>query len=290
MKNWKSFITDFFAAVGFLMLMVEVAQYFFPDFTKIRDHFLSFIVISVLFGICKNRPRNSFTGKIRDKDSWVELKIGDAFSNKGALVVPINNELDLYLGGNVKKAKSILNKLLMDYFDSKEEHLKSDLAEKLSSDSPPFPIGKAIEIEQKGKRFYLLVNSTKNENNRVSSTFDDFLMALNGLWDFLSSDASKGESVSIPLINTQHGRNSLITRNTVIKHIIDTFIDASKYKCICEKLIISIHPSDIQKGDLDFDQLCEYLEFQCKNYKDIKFDIKAVGKEIESSVISTIEA
>ena len=289
-KNWKSILTDIFAAVGFLILLTEVSNYFFPDFTQPKSWFWLFVLVSLIYGLFKNYPKSSFAQKIRDKDSWIVIKIGDAVSNAGALVVPVNNEFDLSLNGNVKKAKSIQNKLIGDFYDSKEDHLKNDIQQKLDLKQKPFPIGKTIEVEQKKKRFYLLANSIKNENNRATSSFDDFLMALNGLWDFLSCDASKDEAVTMPLINTQHGRNSQLTRDVVIKQIIDTFIDTSKYKCICEKLIISIHPSDIEKGALDFDSLCAYLEFQCNNYKDIKYDKKIEGKEDIPSVVSSINS
>ena len=116
------------------------------------------------------------------------------------------------------------------------------------------------------------------------------MISINRLWDFLSSDTTKGESITIPLINTQHGRNVELTREVVIKQIIDTFIDSSKYSSICEELIITIHPSDIEKGNLDFDKLCEYLSFQAQNYKVIKFDTKTIGQEIESSVVTGIES
>lgn len=288
-KSWGNIIKDTFVAVGFIMVIIEVIDYFFPNFTEPKNWFWYFVIASLVYGLLKNYPKSSFIKKIRDKDSWIEIKICDAFSNKGAVIIPVNNNFDLSLNGNVKKAKSLQNKLINDFYDSKEEHLKNDIQQKIDLINAPFPMGKTIEIEQKGKRFYLLVNSIKNENNRASSTFDDFLMSLNGLWDFLSYDSSRDESITIPLINTQHGRNSETTREVVVKQIIDTFIDATKYKSVCEKLIISIQPSDIKKGSLNMDSLCDYLEFQCNNYKDIKYDKKVEGKEDVPSVISSIK-
>lgn len=289
-KNWREIFTDIFAAVGFIILLIEIVIYFFPNFNQPQNWFWYFVLISLAYGLLKNYPKSSFVQKIRDRDSWIEIKIGDAFLNEGALVVPVNNEFDLSLNGNVKKAKSIQNKFITDFYDSKEEHLKNDIQDKINLNSIPFPIGQTVEVEQKNKRFYLLVNSVKGDNNRASSSFDDFLMALNGLWIFLSSDSGKDEAVTIPLINTQHGRNSQLTRDVVVKQIIDTFIDSSKYKSVCEKLIISIHPSDIKKGALNFDELSSYLKFQCDNYKDIKYDNKIEGKEDIPSTVSSINA
>jgi hypothetical protein len=196
------------------------------------------------------------------------------------------------------KAKSLHNKLINDYFDNDYKKLDELINTKIIGKVKPFEIGSVIEIEKnlkrffkvENKRFYLLVNTKKQENHRVNSTIDDFMISINRLWDFLSSDTTKGESITIPLINTQHGRNVELTREVVIKQIIDTFIDSSKYSSICEELIITIHPSDIEKGNLDFDKLCEYLSFQAQNYKVIKFDTKTIGQEIESSVVTGIES
>ena len=108
------------------------------------------------------------------------------------------------------------------------------------------------------------------------------------MWEFLSSDSSKDKAIIIPLISAQHSRNPGLTREIIIKQIIDTFIDTSKYKAICERLIIVIHPSDLKQGNLNFDKLVEYQLFQCENYKNIEFNIKPEGKEIEPSKISKI--
>lgn len=303
-KSWQNIIKDFFVGIGFLWLITEVLSFFFEkEIKEIQDDFgvylfVSFLIISLLFSTIKNLPKTSFKIKIRNKDSWINLKIGDAFKNKGALIIPINDDLDSYLNGNLAKAKSLHNKLINDYFDNNYKKLDELINTKIIGKVKPFEIGSVIEIEKdlkrffkvENKRFYLLVNTKKQDNNRVNSTIDDFMISINKLWDFLSTDTTKGESITIPLINTQHGRNAELTREVVIKQIIDTFIDASKYSSICEELIITIHPSDIEKGNLDFDRLCEYLSFQAQNYKVIKFDTKTIGQEIESSMITGIES
>lgn len=304
LNNWLKIIKDFFTAIGFLWLIVEVFSFFFErNIQNIKDNleiyfFIIFIILSLLYGVVKNKPKNLFTVKIRNKDSWISIKIGDAFKNTGALIIPFNDYLDVSLNGNVSKAKSIQNKLINDYFSGAGNELETIISGKTKDVNKPLEIGSVIEIEkklktffsEKTKRFYLLVNTKKQKNNRVSSSIDDFMLAVNKLWEFLSNDTTKGELITIPLINTQHGRNGELTREVVIKQIIDTFIDTSKCYCICEELIISIHPNDIKKGELDFDELCNYLEFQAKNYKDIKFDPKLIGKEIEESTIQKIDS
>lgn len=303
-KNWQKIVQDLFTAIGSLWLITEVFSFFMEEtINSLKNDFglsflLVFLFIGIIYGIFKNKPKTSFKVRIRNKDSWIQIKIGDAFDNKGALIVPFNDCLDVDLNGNVQKVKSLQNKLISTYYNGKSNDLKDSIDKKTNERSKPLEIGSVVEIEkslksffsEKNKRFYLLVNTKKQKNDRVSSSIDDFMVSINKLWEFLSNDTTKGEEITIPLINTQHGRNSELTREVVIKQIIDTFIDTSKHRSICEELIISIHPNDLQKGDLNFDDLCSYLEFQSKNYKYIKFDTKPVGQEIEESTIIKIDS
>jgi len=289
-KNRQPIIRDFFSALGLFWMIKEIGAWLLTQLSiqiKTPDKLTIFFIMlfaSILYGILKNRPKSSFEKKIRDKDIFIEIKIGDAFKNEGALVVPINNEFDLFLNGN----ESIQKKLTSDFYNSKEEHLKSDISSKIDLKKKPFKAGTVVEIEQKDKKFYLLVNSSKLENGRVFSDIDDFMLALNGIWDYLAKE--KGDIVTIPLINSQHSKPSNLTRDIIVKRIIDTFIDASKHKILCDKLIISIHPRDLERGQLDFDSLGKYLEFQCNNYKEIKFNNKPEGLEIGPSTVKSIKA
>lgn len=292
-KNWKLIINDFLTCLGIFWLIAETIEYFSPNFAlnvHLRSYGWAFFLISFLYGLKRNYPKSSFLQRIRNTDYWIEIRLGDAFNNEGSLVVPINNMFDVSLGGNIKKAKSIQNKLTQLYYSDKEDHLKNDIGAKIDLSKIPYPIGTVVEIEQSSKKFYLLANTEVNQNNRAISVVDDFMSSLTGLWDTLACNSGKDEAVTIPLINTQHGRDPNLTRDVVIKQIIDTFIDASKHRCVCDKLIISVHPADLKKGELDIESLGKYLDFQCQNYKEIKFESKKIGNEISPSIIRSISS
>jgi len=197
------------------------------------------------------------------------------------------------LGGNVLKANSIQNQVIQKFYSGRIEYLNIDIAEKVSV-GMKHEIGKTIEIEQKSdffgnKKFYLVANSIKKDNNRVISEIDHFIQALNGLWAYVALESGRDGAVTIPLINTQHGRDSYLSRMTAIKEIIASYVESSKSLNICEKLIISIHPSDLQKGSIDLDELDEYLKYSCKHYRQIIFKIKKVGEEETASKVVKIE-
>lgn len=283
--NWKSILKDIVAGVGLFWLFVEIASYFTDEeidiFIKNLLFFRIFFVITII-ALIKNKPKTVFTYQLRDKDNFIEIKVGDAFKNGGSLVIPINDHFDVSLGGNVKNAKSLQNKLITDYYSGKDEHLASDISKKIDT-SKTHDIGTAIEIDQNKKKFYLLVNSKKKDNNRVASTVDDFLLSLTKLWEYIATESGRNDVVTIPLINTNHGRITNLPRATAIREIIQSYIETSKRFNIADKLIISIHPDDLNKGNIDLDEIDEFLRFSCKHYRMTKLSPKPEGEEISAS-------
>lgn len=291
LKQWNPILKDLLALTGLVETVNGILNYFsievIPQYRKTPKVFIFYLIVIIIIAIIKNKPKSSFQHKLRDKDTYIEIKVGDAFTNSGALIIPINDHYDVSLNGNVKTSRSMQSKLIAKYYDSKDEHLKNDIEAKLQHRNK-HDIGTVIEIEQKGKKFYLLANSTKKENNHVISTLDDFMISLNKLWDHLAHESSKESVITIPLINTGNGRVPHLNRETAIKQIVNTFIEASKHKVICEKLIISIYPSDVIKGQIDLDKLNEFLKFSCNHYTEVKFEQKSEGLEISSSQIAYI--
>lgn len=287
-RNLRKIFVDIISWVGIFWLFVEMFSYSTDGATdsvfKSLYVFSTVFVSVCLFSLFKNRPRTYFKYNLRNKDSFIEVKVGDAFNNSGALVVPVNDEFDMSLGGNVGKANSIQNQVIQKFYSNKIDHLNTDICEKVTI-GQKYEIGKTIELEQNGKKFYLLVNSVKKDNNRVRSEIDDFIQALNGLWQYVALDSGRNVNLTIPLINTQHGRDSYMTRRTAIKEIITSYIESSKNLNICENLIISIHPSDLMKGNIDLDEIDDFLKFSCTHYRKLTLQQRSEDPDNGSKII-----
>lgn len=288
---WKSVLTDIVTGVGLYWLLVEISSYSTNSqvdvvFKNLTSFSIAMTLI-VLIALYKNRPRYHFSYKLRDKDVFVEVQVGDAFNNNGALIIPINDHFDTSLGGNVKKAKSVQNKLISEYYSGKCEHLDSDIQQKINTDSL-HEIGTTIEVEQQGKKFYLLVNSKKKPNNRVESTIDDFLLSLTKVWDYIALESGRDDAITIPIISTRHGRITDLNRTKAIKEIIRSFIESSKKLNIADRLIVCIHPNDLEKGKIDLDSIDDFLRLSCLHYREVLFEPKVEGTEISDSEIQSI--
>jgi hypothetical protein len=273
-KKWKIILIDLLSGVGLFWLFVEMSSYFTNGNVDIflKTPFIYFCTLFLILVavIIKNKPKTTFKERIRGKDNFIEIRVGDAFENNGALIIPFNNQFDTRLSGNVKKADSLQNKLIQDYYSGKSEHLDIDIEKQNIDFSKKYEIGKTIEIENNGKRFYLLVNSHKLENCRVEASIDDLIISLSGVWDFLANDTSRNKIVTIPLLNTGHGRGPALTKMKIVKDIIHSYIEESKTINICEKLIISILETDIDKKLIDLDELEEYLKARTKFFRTVK--------------------
>lgn len=287
-RNWQSILSDFVTGVGLFWLVVEIASYSTDGKTdslaKSIALFLIAFVAIVIIAMVKNKPKTSFAYQLRDKDNIVEVRVGNAFNNAGTLVIPVNNCFDVCMGGNVMKARSLLSKMIAEYYSDKEEHLANDISKKIDC-TKTHDIGTTIEVEQRNKKFYLLASSRKKMNNRVESTVDDVLLSISKLWEYIASESGRDAAVTIPLIGTNHGRIPDLTRSTIVKEIVHSYIEASKRFNICDKLIISILPSDLKKGNIDLDEIDEYLKYSCKHYRKVTFATKPEGEEVSGSSV-----
>ena len=276
--TWVSVLTTFW-------LLVEVASYFTSDKSDIifknGIFYIFFLLTSFFFALYWNRPRTSAKEKIDDRDALLELKVGDAFKNKGALVVPFNNYLDVSLNGNVAKAGSLQNRLITDYYDSKSDHLDLDI-NKTHKTNEMQEIGTVVEIEKKSKVFYLLVNTRKQENNRVKSEDGDLQTALMSLWDYIANDTQRNDIVTVPLISAGHGRTPE-QKKDILKKIIFSYIKSSQNLNICKKLIISIPESYVEDKLIDLEDAFEYLRYTCRHYLVDEFEYRVPAKDSKSS-------
>jgi hypothetical protein len=77
-------------------------------------------------------------------------------------------------------------------------------------------------------------------------------------------------------------------RATAIKEIIESYIDASKSLNVSDKLIISIHPNDLIKGNINLDDIDDFLKFSCQHYKITTFSDKPEGTAESASIVKNI--
>lgn len=264
----KEIGTTLISLLTVFWLLVEVTSYFTNNgsdfYFKNTLVYLGSLIIFIFVSFWFNRPKTSIKEKIKDRDNFIELRVGDAFKNKGALIIPFNNYLDVSLNGNVAKAGSLQNRLIVDFYDNKSNHLDLDI-NKTHKTNTEHEIGTVVEIEKNSKLFYLLVNTRKQENSRVKSEDGDLQKSLISLWDYIANDSRRNDYVTIPIISAGHGRTPE-QKKDILKKIIYSYVKASQKLNICKLLTISIPESYVEDKLINLEEVFEYLKYACNHY------------------------
>lgn len=272
-KVGKSILSVF----GALWLVVEILAFFNKDeiANKIKEFWWLFLIIGVITVIYNNWPKNKFSFKVNNRDVSITLQIGDILKTEGALIVPVNNRLDVDNHGIVAKTSSILRHFIDKMYNKTHSHLATDISNQLQDSSDwysrfiinenplTYKIGTVVPIYRDEKQFYLLCSSTLNDQNRSKSTEDDLRNSLIELWAYLSHCGSK-DNLVIPIIGTGRGRITM-TREEVIKEIVLSFLPSLSVESYCEQLTICIHPHDIKKYNVNIDEIKDFIRLHCLN-------------------------
>jgi hypothetical protein len=281
-----SIVRDITSILGTFAIAIEFVQ-FFPtltllnEFLQQRSIFAVLLISSIIYSVIKNRPKRSFCFKLQGRDAEVELFIGDMDELKGSLVVPINSEFDVYLGGSVGSATSVKAMVIHNYFGGDHEAVKKLIQRELKvaafageKVNGKYKVGTMVQLElpNKSKRFYLVVNSHKVSGRRVRTEIEDFYKTLNGLWIALGKQGAK-EDIAVPLLGTGNGRLSL-PRQEVYKEIVRSFTAACAARIFCNKLTIVIRQEDVISYQINVQELVEFTKLHTR-YADFRVEDSA---------------
>lgn len=270
--SWKEIWKTFLSILWWLWLPLEFLSYFWYEY-KSPVLFLILITVSVCLSFYFNWPKSYFEFKVRNKDIHIWVKIWDIFQSKWAIVIPINNNLDPEQSWYTSNKKSILSSLISEIYDWNPNHIKQDIENNGISVGETFDIWKTVKIEHKGRKFYLVCNTKVNSSGRSISTRDDIPPTLTFLFDYLGSSCDKEEIINMPLLNSGHWRIPDMTREIIFKEIIHFFIEGLKDKDICDKLIIYIHPDDVEKSKMNIEKIVDFLRYNTENYRDVNYTL-----------------
>lgn len=282
-----------FSVFGILWLIIEVLVFFnrqeFAD--GMKSIWWLFLSAGVILVIYQNWPKHLYTYKVNNRDVSISIQIGDVFKNSGALIVPVNNRIDVGNNEIIPKSSSILKHFIDRIYKSVHAHLETDIKQKLEesrdwysnfiiNEKPvEYKIGTVVPIFREEKQYYLLCNSTLNEQLRSKCTPDDLRNSLIELWAFLTHCGSK-DNLVIPIIGTGRGRITL-TREEVIKEIVLSFLASLSSENYCDHLTICIHPYDLKRYKIDISKVVDFVRLHCLNANFSNINDKLDGQSID---------
>ncbi len=132
---WKSLSiikvgNSLLSVFGALWLLIEILAFFNKQevANQLKEIWWIFLIIGIIAVIYQNWPKNKFTYKVNNRDVSITLQIGDIFKTEGALIVPVNNRLDVDNHGIVAKSSSILRFFIDKVYNKTHSHLASDIS------------------------------------------------------------------------------------------------------------------------------------------------------------------
>jgi hypothetical protein len=283
----KKTVNAVLATLGVIWLLVEATSFFSEGLSAFfKAHWLWLLLIGVVWLVYENWPQTEFCHKLKDRDIRIQISIGDLFNYPGDLIIPINSSLDTSFDDNIISRGSTQGQFTIKYFQESrflEQDIQIYLAGQPPIESLPnkkkgnkfrYEIGSVIKLKLPEDKFaYLPVSSNMNNEGTASTNFDNILVCLGKLWEFLNHSGELSE-LNMPIIGTGRGR-ILETREVIIKTIIHSFISAtSSSRKFCNKLNIVIHPKDFSEHEINIKELDDFLRLKSIYYQ---HDTKTTG-------------
>lgn len=266
-QNILTFTVNLVSAFGLLWLIVELTSYFASDetVTLIKAAWWAFGLLGLTFAIVKQLPKNKYEFKVPQRDASIIVKRCDILKLNGALIVPINHKFLVNQDGDLSKSKSVLSQVVKKYYNSRPEHLQSDINTVLEKDfyqnyrdGGEYKIGTVVPVIQQEKKIFFLANTKLNQQNKSYCNDEIFEKSLNELWVFLSDCTGKDDFI-IPLIGTGNGRLNT-DREIIFKEILLSFLSSLSVKNYADSLTICFNPTDIVKYKINFANIGEFTK------------------------------
>jgi hypothetical protein len=262
---------------GALWLGTEIISFFSQQLSAwLSGQGLLFFAIGIGTVLYSSRPKNSISYRLNGRDVRIEIRVLEVFKSSDALIIPTNTTFETNLEGHNPRGSSIQHRFLQDFYDGEVRHLDSDIEARLEDEGYDFQvmtdgrvgktkkyeIGTVIQIRKRERLFFLLAISHISSSGRAFGTVEDLKVALANLWIHIMEKGDKCDIV-IPVIGTGFSRLR-ITREEVVRNIIDSFIASCSSKNYCDRLTIALYPPDVDHFRIDVEGLGEYLKYSCQ--------------------------
>lgn len=283
-KKIPQILRTILSCMGILMTIAECVHWMFKSeivYEWLHTYVILILIICILIGFVVNQTKLHYEYFLGKSDVKITLDVTDVLTYHEAVVIPTNTTFDTLMEDEFISVNSVQGQFQKRYFDG-NLHTLDDLIEKgldnieyekidrKRSKCKRYPIGTVSKVTLNGTHYYFVAIADINEYGKpINASFQNIQMALEGIWSQLENKGHM-ENLAIPLLGTGKAGIKDATREKVIKEIIFSFVASARERKITEKMIICIHPIDLEYKDLKLSELDEYLQYMCKyRYVDV---------------------
>lgn len=262
-------LKTFLATVGAISMSLDLLESFrLLKKSDLPSWLLGFFILcGVIVVIITRRPVKRIRYKHPGMDLMIEVVIGDLFKISGQKVISTNTTFDTDISGGIISDQSLQGIFTNMYYPGNIQKLNADLAQGLQGipsvqiqkpgKTDQYDFGTTVKLKIGPEYFYWLAMAQMNPSNTAKTELKDLNHILEGLWEFIETKGEKLDTV-MPVLGS--GRGRLITnRKKLITIIAQSFVTASQSFVFVNKLIIVIHPDDIEKSNLNLFEVKDLL-------------------------------
>ncbi len=277
----KRFAAALLQVYGAIWLFLEATDFFYPvSSNNLKSYWWVFLIIGIITGLIHAWPKLSISAKIRDTDSFIEIRVIDMFAVDASYIMGTTRTFDT--SKETVSPNSTQGQFTKLFFNDTPSLLDIQIESSLKNipykDLPEekkkagkrllYPVGTVAKVVgDKGKRAYLVAFMTLNEKGvGCKAELEDFQFALTKIWEDIKEYGDVSHLLCCGILGSAFSRLKL-TREELIRKIIKSFIAESRKGNFCDRLIIAIYPPDFQKGMVSFDRLRQIIEYE-SYYKD----------------------
>lgn len=275
-KTLKQIRKYFLLAFGTIWLLIEFPSGVNKDFEGYVESIgqcvlVGSIIIALIYGIYKARPKTSVKKEFKASNTAVEIKVGDIFDEKINIAIGSSDYFDTNydINSNLSLKSQVINKCFnsdIQYVDeliqtsiSKQNITGIENSERNEGKKIKYAPGTTIILPHDNRKIFVaVISELKYEGNRKHTNSNPQLLnnALNKLWEIIKTEG-RMKPLTIPVFGSGLARVNL-SFLLLIQLIILSFVAYSKSTRITEKLTINIHES--QYNPSDFEELRKFLD------------------------------
>ncbi|KAA8473715.1 hypothetical protein BDE36_0199 [Arcticibacter tournemirensis] len=225
-------------------------------------------IFGIVVVIFTRRPVKKIKYKYPGMDLTIEVLIGDLFAVPGQKVISTNTTFDTDTGSGIISLNSLQGQFTQKYYPGDIPKLDAELAQglsgitsttvqKQSGKTTRYDFGTTVKLRIAGDYFYWFAMADLNASNTATTKLKHINQALEGLWEFIETKGEKLDTV-IPVVGSGLGRLST-SRKKLIALIAQSFVTASESQIFANKLTIVIHPTDVDKANLNLFEVKDLL-------------------------------
>lgn len=295
LKNKWKIISFVFEILGIVTLLIDILYIFIPTFMEKLNlswiHLIILLTISFCVSIYKNSPKLKRKYTLKNRDINITIVVGDIFKQPGAKVIPTNTSFDTTMDDEFISINSIQGQFQNIFFKNNLGNLDNQIEYSLKevpilkkyedgrkTKTNCYACGTVAKITHTNNRYYFLGLADVNKNGKPNAEYENILIALQGLWDYLLENGHI-ENLVIPIIGTGKAGIAEATRMKVLKDTIYSFVAMSNEKKITNNLILCIHPDDLLDNKINIDEVFEFVDYLSK-YKYDELDTRKNGKSL----------